>query len=432
MARTRNLTPTYFKHKQSGRGRLAWTDGNGNRHEQLLPGKYGSAESLRAKARLELELTVSLKRTLDSPDPLTVAELLGVYLDYAEQHYRHPDGTPTSQITVVKLTIKTFRELYADKPVSDFGPLCVKIARQKWIQEGRSRAECNRQVAILKRIFKWGLSEELVPAEIYQGVAAIAGLQRGRTKARETEPIKPVDDDVVDATLPNLGRHVRGLVELQRLCGCRPGEACSIRRCDIETGGTIWFYKPPKHKNSYRGKPRTIALGPKSQVLLGEFFTPNLDDYLFSPRRAVEELIAERSQKRKTPRWPSHLKRNADKRKNNRKLKERYTKGSYELAIDRACDRAFAAPEPLAQRQGETATAWQARLTDDQKAKLKEWKKAHRWSPNQLRHTHGTKVRKAFGLEAAGAALGHSKMSATEIYAERDAQLAATVALTLG
>jgi site-specific recombinase XerC len=63
---------------------------------------------------------------------------------------------------------------------------------------------------------------------------------------------------------------------------------------------------------------------------------------------------------------------------------------------------------------------------------VKAWRKAHRWSPNQLRHSHATKVRKEFGLEAAGASLGHSKMSATEIYAERDSQLALNVAAKIG
>ena len=54
------------------------------------------------------------------------------------------------------------------------------------------------------------------------------------------------------------------------------------------------------------------------------------------------------------------------------------------------------------------------------------------WHPNQLRHNHGTEVRRQYGLESAGAAMGHSKMSATEIYAERDASLARRVASEIG
>ena len=85
------------------------------------------------------------------------------------------------------------------------------------------------------------MSEELAPPAVYQAVATVAGLQKGRTAAREKEPVRPVDDAVVDATLPFLGRHVRGLVEFQRLTGCRPGEACAVRRCDIDTGRPVWL-----------------------------------------------------------------------------------------------------------------------------------------------------------------------------------------------
>jgi site-specific recombinase XerC len=55
-----------------------------------------------------------------------------------------------------------------------------------------------------------------------------------------------------------------------------------------------------------------------------------------------------------------------------------------------------------------------------------------RWAPNQLRHNHATDVRRQYGLEAAGAALGHAKMSVTEIYAERDETLALRVAAEIG
>ena len=36
------------------------------------------------------------------------------------------------------------------------------------------------------------------------------------------------------------------------------------------------------------------------------------------------------------------------------------------------------------------------------------------WTLYQIRHTAATKVRKELGYESAGAALGHTKMSATE------------------
>jgi hypothetical protein len=44
------------------------------------------------------------------------------------------------------------------------------------------------------------------------------------------------------------------------------------------------------------------------------------------------------------------------------------------------------------------------RATDgggDQKQEIRTWRKEHRWSPNRLRHTKATEIRKQFGLEAA-------------------------------
>src|SRR5207302_2075776 len=105
---------------------------------------------------------------------------------------------------------------------------------------------------------------------------------------------------------------------------------------------------------------------------------------------------------------------------------------SYGMAVDRACDKAFPPPAPLAQRPGESAAKWWERLTVDQRAEVKAWRKAHRWHPNQLRHSYATKVRKDHGLEAVQVLLGHSRADVTQVYAERNENLAAAVAAKIG
>jgi len=55
-----------------------------------------------------------------------------------------------------------------------------------------------------------------------------------------------------------------------------------------------------------------------------------------------------------------------------------------------------------------------------------------KWTPYQMRHTHATKIRKELGYETAGAALGHTNMSATAIYAERNQGLADEAAKRFG
>ena len=434
MARHRNPVPSYVLHKQSGRARAVWTDPAGTRQQKLLPGLFESVESRTAFAVLQLELAAAPYHAPGGASlDVSVNEVMLAYLNFADGHYRRADGSATNELDEYKLVARHVRELYGHTAAREFGPLALKAVRQKFIAAGWCRGFINQRVGRIRRMFKWAASEELVSAAVYQALATVTGLQRGRSSARESQPVMPVEDAAVDATLPFLNRHVRGLVEFQRLTGCRPGEACNLRRCDIDIGGAVWLYRPPQHKNTHRGKSRTIAVGPQAQTLLKGFFTTDIGAYLFSPVRAVEELHAARTANRKTPRYPSHMARNAAKRKPDAKpVAEKYDRGSYGLAVDRACDKAFPPTGELARREKESRLAWWARLNPEQRSAVKQWQKAHRWHPNQLRHTFATRVRKQHGLEAAQVLLGHSRADVTQIYAERNEELAITVAAKMG
>jgi integrase len=391
MPPTRKPTPSYLPHKRSGRGRAVWTDAAGVRHQQLLPGPFGSF------ARLVAELVVSPSApTRADADGLTVNELLLAFAEYAEKQDRTPDGPPTDEVKHLRIVSRYVRGLYGDTPAAAFGPLALKVVRQQFVGAGWCRETVNQQTERARRIFKWAASEVLVPVTVYRALAAVDGLRRGRTDAWESEPVGPVDDDHVDAVLPYLNRQVRGLVEFQRLTGCRPGEACRVRRAEIDTGGPVWLYRPPHHKTAWRGKARVIAIGPKAQDLIREFFTPNLDDYLFSPRRAREERYAAMRAARKNNVPPSQR----DRRKANPKRKPagRYDVSPYDHAITTACGKAGV---PL-------------------------------WRPNQLRHTFATRVRKEHGPEAVQVLLGHSKADVTQIYAEKNEALAVGIAAKIG
>lgn len=429
MPRPRNAVPQPRQHK--GRAVLDIYE-NGHRRTRTL-GAWGSPEADAEYKRFLAEFATGQTDRPTGPD-VTVNEVLLAFLKHADQHYRRPDGTPTSEVGCLRLALKPLRELYGHTPAREFGPRALKTLRDHMIGLRWHRRPVNAAVERVKRAFKWAASEEMIPANVFHALQTVTGLRAGRSAAREREPVQPIEDTVVEATLPFLNRHVRGLVEFQRLTGCRPGEACATRRCDIDTSGTVWQYKPVHHKNTWRGKPRVIAVGPRAQELLKEYFTPNADDYLFSPRRAVEEQLAERSAKRKTPRYPSHMKRNAAKRTPSptRPPTEKYDRGSYGLAIDRACDRAFPPPPPLAQRTDETRAEWWSRLTNEQRTDVRAWRKKHRWHPNQLRHTFATGVRKVHGLEATQALLGHASADVTQIYAERNTDLAMVIAAKIG
>jgi integrase len=285
-------------------------------------------------------------------------------------------------------------------------------------------------------MFRWAAGEELIPVEVFTALAVLPGLQKGRTPARETISVKPVADAVVDATLPHVNRFVRGLIEFQRLTGCRPGEACLLRQADIDQSGPVWFYRRAEgHKKAHLGKTMTVAIGPKAQAIITPFFTADPTAFLFSPQIAVTELHDSRRVVRKTPLYASHLIRNRDRRVKNpkRAAREHYTSHSYAYAVTRACMKAFPPTDPAIRRgEDETKAEWLARLKPKQMEALKAWQAANHWHPNQLRHTFATKVREQYGLEAVQVLLGHERADVTQIYAERNTALAAAVAAKVG
>jgi hypothetical protein len=92
--------------------------------------------------------------------------------------------------------------LYGHTPAAEFGPKALAAVRQHMIGLGWCRSLINRRVDRIKRAFKWAASEELVPVAIHQALRTLPGLRRGRTEARESEAVGPVDPAYVNATLP--------------------------------------------------------------------------------------------------------------------------------------------------------------------------------------------------------------------------------------
>ena len=210
------------------------------------------------------------------------------------------------------------------------------------------------------------------------------------------------------------------MVRFQRLTGCRPEEVCAIRPCDLDRSDDVWAYRPESHKTEHHDRSRIIFIGPRAQKILQTYLFRESGECCFSPRSSEEQRRAERTQKRTTP--PNQGNRAGTKRRTirARAAGHHYTTASYRRAIHRACDRAFPPEGEIAQRDDESIKAWRSRLSESQMAVLKKWEKQNRWSPNQLRHSAATEVRKKFGLEAAQVTLGHATADVSQIYAERD------------
>jgi integrase len=309
-------------------------------------------------------------------------------------------------------------------PSREFGPKKLKTLRQSLLQENLSRTYINSTLSRIRRAFKWGVSEELLPVEVYQALSTVSGLRKGRSMARETLPVLPVPDEVVEATLPHLPQVVADMVKLERLSGMRPGEVCRLRPCDLDRSGEVWLYRPGEHKTEHHQRERVISLGPQAQQILWKYLARDPERHCFRPSDSEEKRRAQLTATRVTPLSCGNRVGTNSVAKPKRSAGEHYDSNSYRRAIHRACDKAFPHPElgQLKRRQ----------LNESQVTELKKWQAAHRWSPNQLRHAAATEVRRKFGLEEAQIVLGHSRADITQVYAERDLSRGIEVAKKIG
>lgn len=394
--------PSYRRHKQSGQGIVTLTDALGSRRDVLL-GKYGSAASRREYARVVAEWEASGHRLRSATmGDMTISELLAVFWPHVEKHYRRPDGTKTKEVTDFKMSLRPLKHLYGDTPAKAFGPAALKAVRQLMIagyehprysvQAALARKVINQRVGRIRRMFRWAGENELVPPPVYHGLLTVRGLQRGRTEARDTDPIGPVSRAVVNDTLAIVQPTVADMISLQLETGMRGGELVIMRACDLGTSGKVWLYTLGQHKTAHHGHSRVIAIGPKGQEIIRRHLKPNTAAYLFSPADTLAELRGTQRQNRKTKVQPSQQDRK--KRKPLKRPGQCYTTASYGRAIADA-------------------------IVRHNKGKPEREQIPH-WTTHQLRHLRATELRREFGLDLARAVLGHRSPVVTELYAEAD------------
>lgn len=386
-----------------------------NGHDVYL-GVHGTE---RSKTRYDEEIKAYLAARAGQPikaqaSGLTVGELVvEFWTERGSEYIKH--GEPTTEHHAFRRVLAKLNEQFGLWPVDEFGPLAMKSLRAHWVDEGFARLSCNRNARKVIEVFRWGVENERVSAATLQSLKAVKGLRKGRTDAPEPEPVLPVGLDQIEATMPHLSPVVRDMIRMQLLTGARPGEVCKIRPCDIDRSQDVWVYRPSSHKTEHHGKEREIYIGPEAQSVLLSYLLRPSDSHCFSAFESKEWFREQATAKRVTP--PSCG--NARGRKSDRKTagtdrlpRSFFDTSSYGHAIARGCEKAWPAPETI---------------SFDKEA-VKRWHSEHRWSPNQLRHTRATEVRRKYGLEAAQVILGHASANVTQIYAERDRQLGMRVA----
>jgi hypothetical protein len=217
---------------------------------------------------------------------LTIAEFLKSYCEFGEGYY----GKESGEHYRIKSAIRPLLDLYGLELEKEFSPLKLQTALDRLVLNGDTRKEIiaksyrtisrttvNDYLTVIKRIFQWGVSQELVPVAVFQSLTTVNGIRKGRgtlaTKTHDPRKVTPVPQSDYEAVLAigGLSDEIKAMLELQNLTGMRPGEVTIMRPCDIDQKvKPCWVYRPSKHKNDWREgmKEKEVQLGPRAQKLL--------------------------------------------------------------------------------------------------------------------------------------------------------------------
>lgn len=362
--------PAYLRHP-SGRG----FSKIGGRF--LYFGPYGERESRERYNRALAEwIAAGSPRAWAGPRSGTgpasagilVAELVAAYRRHAATYYTK-DGKATGEVAVIRAAMDRLLLAHASTPAADFGPRALAALRDSLGTSDLSRSTANKYLDRVRRMYRWAVSEEMVPASTYHALQTVPGLRKGRVATREADEVVPVPIEHVDATLPHIHASAATMVRLQILSGMRPGEVVLLRTSDIQRSGNVWTYRPRRHKTQHHERSRVVYLGPRAIELLRPALRPDLDEPLFLHARGRP-----------------------------------WTEPAYRRHITRACA----------------------------VAKLADGSPVPTWTPRQLRKTFATRARAASTLDAVQVLLGHASADTSEIYAEADARKAIEIIERIG
>ena len=375
--------PKYRKHTTR---EIAFVEYDKKRH--YLPGPYNSPQSREAYFQhLERARALDFKAVAVSDKPasmLFLDDLALLYLQFCANAF----GVVDARSSYHKYKRAVFRvlDLHGGQLASQFTPLHLKAVQRSMVTEDASRSYINETTAQIKTWFRWCVSECLLDPSVLKSVEAVRGLAPGRTTARESEPRLPARWEDVQPVFQHLPPVPRDMLWMQWHTGARSGSICKAKPEQFDNTGEMMVWHP-RHKTEYRGVDLVLPIGPRCLAHIRAYLCDREpDQIMFEPKRAAT----------------------------NGKERGHYTATTYRQALKRGQKRAIAAATEEAQKKGKTVYIPQE------------------WTPHQLRHARGTLVRESYGLEAAQAILGHERIDATQMYAEKRLQLAKQVAKDIG
>jgi integrase len=342
--------------------------------KEVYLGTWDTPEAEQSYERWRLEFLAAEQRHpgVVPSSGLTVGQLIKSYLTFAQKYYVKR-GKTTSEYAAIQgalARILPWAEMRADA----FSPSRLKDARDEMVNRGWTRDYVNEQVGRIRRCWRWAVENELCPSVVLHALEAVTQLRKGRTEAQEQRDIKPVPLEIVEKTIAYLPRMFQLLVALHYVSGMRCEEIVALRLADIDRRAEPWVYgvTPDWNKKDHLGDERRVPFGPSARAVIAE---------LARGKSESDWLFPSRGRGRRAHVRGNHL-----------------TVSGYYHRITSVCKREY----------------------------------IPHWFPLQLRHAALTRVRERYGLEGSQVIGGHDRIETSQIYAEKNWNLARRIAEEMG
>jgi integrase len=287
-ARPRNSIPSFRLDASHGCGRVVVAGFSPVR----FPGKFGSPESVAAYHRwLSRYLATGEVRAADAERLVSVGELVLAFLEQVVERRYIKHGQPTSEQRSYRTALGVVVRGHCDRPACDFSPVDLKRCRDEFVKSGITRVRCNQHVQRIRRCWRWGVSEGMVPAICWQALQSVEGLRHGEGGV-ESGRVLPVSEVLIAAVEPFVSSCVWAAIQFQCWTGCRPGEALALRLCDTTAHrkcslrvDLYWFLqhdmtkkacRRPSPASERRAKKVKLVYWAQSSVRKGEAGRPSL------------------------------------------------------------------------------------------------------------------------------------------------------------
>ncbi|MBL4771878.1 MAG: hypothetical protein JKY61_12240 [Planctomycetes bacterium] len=169
---------------------------------------------------LEVGQWMSHGRKPLSPPPtdasFLIEDLVADYTEYLGKRYAGSE-IPDE----IKQSMRALLRHWAQLSVADFTQHTLVRVRDELVAADLCRGSVNGRINRIRAMFRWAAKQEIVPLALHHILQTVDKLRLHENGVRESDPIRAIGREAVDAILPHVSRQVAAMIEMQWETGLR-------------------------------------------------------------------------------------------------------------------------------------------------------------------------------------------------------------------